>query len=103
MTDTPTTPGDVKPASLVPLPGPVAALASLGNLGQVGALLAAVGLMWARIDAIEDRFDRIEIQIDELSRSVVEMSTMMQVQTARTVSADDFADLERRVTILEAR
>jgi len=103
MTETPTTPGDAKPASLVPLPGPVAALASLGNLGQVGALLAAVGLMWARIDAIEDRFDRIEIQIDELSRSVVEMSTMMQVQTARTVTAEDFIDLERRVTILEAR
>jgi hypothetical protein len=103
MTDTPTTPGDVKPSSLVPLPGPVASLASLGNLGQTGALLAAVGLMWARIDAIEARFDRIEIQIDELSRSVVEMSTMMQVQTARTVSAEDFIDLERRVTILEAR
>jgi len=103
MTETPTIPGDVKTASVVPLPGPVAALASLGNLGQVGALLAAVGLMWARIDAIEDRFDRIEIQIDELSRSVVEMSTMMQVDRARVVSSDDFAELERRVTILEAR
>lgn len=104
MSDTPTPPA-AKPSEspVVPLPAPIAALASLGNLGHVGAILAAVGLMWSRIDALEERFDRIEVQIDVMSREVVNLSTVMQVQTARTVTADDFAELERRVTVLEAR
>jgi len=96
-------PAAAQPAAVVPLPGPLGALASLGSFGQAGAILAAVGLMWARIDAIEERFDRIDLQMDNLSREVIALSTTIQVQTARSVTADDWIELERRVTVLESR
>ena len=89
--------------AVVPLPAPLGALASLSSFGQAGAILAAVGLMWARIDAIEARFDRIDLQMENLSREVIALSTTIQVQTARSVTADDWIELERRVTVLESR
>ena len=88
---------------MLPLPGPLGQLASLSGLGNVGILIAAVGLMWARIDAIESRFDDVDVRLDTISREVTDLSTAMQVSTARTVSPDDFADIERRVTIIESK
>ena len=115
MTATPVTPPTLPPPPvaqpaaptqaphMMPLPGPLGHLASLSGLGNVGILIAAVGLMWQRIDTIESRFDDVDVRLDTISREVTDLSTAMQVSTARTVSPDDFADLERRVTITESQ
>lgn len=115
MTETPATPPAPTPTPvatpaaptqtphMLPLPGPLGQLASLSGLGNVGILIAAVGLMWARIDSIEARFDNVDVRLDTISKEVTDLSTAMQVSTARTVSPDDFADLERRVTIIESK
>jgi len=108
MSATPTSPGvPVQPQPIeqpvIPLPAPIAAMTSAQSLGHVGVLVAAVGLMWSRIDAIEERFDRIEVQIDVLAHEVQTLSTMMQVDRARVVTPEAFNELEKRVTVLEAR
>ena len=106
MSDTPTpqpVPKEATPVASLPLPGPVAQLTSLSGLGNVGVLIAAVALMWARIDAIEARFDDLDKRIDDMAEQVAELSTAMRVQMVQQVSAEAFSELERRVTVLESK
>jgi len=87
----------------LPLPHPLGQLASLPNLGNAGILIAAVGLMWARIDSIESRFDDLDIRIDLMAREVGDLSATMQVAAVQTITASQFSELERRVTIIESK
>lgn len=87
----------------VPLPHPLGHLASLSGLGNVGVLIAAVGLMWARIDSIESRFDDLDMRIDLMAKEVGQMSAAMQVAAVQTIDASEFLELERRVTIIESK
>lgn len=106
MSETPSpqpVPNEATPVAPLPLPAPVAQLTSLSGLGNVGVLIAAVALMWSRVDAIEARFDDLDMRIDDMAAQVAELSTAMRVQMVQQVSAEAFVELERRVTVLESR
>ena len=87
----------------VPLPGPLGQVMTLSGLGNAGFLAAAVVLMWTRIEAIEERFDALDARLDTISHEVAVMSTAMQVSAVQQVDPKDFAELQKRVTVIESR
>lgn len=104
MTQTPDVKPEPAPApSSVPLPHPLGQLVSLSGLGNAGVLVGAVLLMWTRIEAIEERFDALDDRLETISREVVSMSTAMQVSAVQQVDPEDFADLQKRVTVIESK
>ena len=68
----------------------------------MGLLIAAVAMLWTRIDALEARFDKLDVQIDGITTEMVSLSTTIQVMTAKQIDPAVMLDLERRVTILES-
>ena len=103
MSTKPETTTTAQVAAALPVPAPISQLASLSGLGNVGLLIGAVALMWARIDAIESRFDDIDIRIDNMTQQMAKLSTSIEVMMVQQVTVESFVDLERRVTVIESK
>tara|TARA_Y100001973_G_C5174396_1_gene320980 strand:- start:791 stop:1111 length:321 start_codon:yes stop_codon:yes gene_type:complete len=99
-TTTETTQPATTPTLPIPLPS---GLANLGSLGNVGLLIAAVAMLWTRIDTLEARFDRLDVQLSDLTTEMISLSTTLQIMNAQRIDPEDIEDLKRRVTVLESQ